>query len=94
MLLSTRILSVAFKYLITWSDIYYAVNRVCEFLHAPQDTHWSIVKHILLYDYFTTYYGLHLRLAHSVALSAFSVASRLVVLMIGNPWEICSVLWS
>jgi histone deacetylase 1/2 len=34
---------------ITRPDISYAVNRVCQYLHTPRDTHWSAVKRILRY---------------------------------------------
>ena len=32
---------------ITRPDISYAVNRVCQYLHAPRTSHWSAVKRIL-----------------------------------------------
>ena len=34
---------------ITRPDISYAVNRVCQYLHAPRTSHWSAVKRILRY---------------------------------------------
>jgi hypothetical protein len=35
-----------FQYLtITQYDISFAVNQVYRYLHAPQDTHWYVVKH-------------------------------------------------
>ena len=34
---------------ITRPDVSYAVNRVCQFLHAPRTSHWSAVKRILRY---------------------------------------------
>jgi hypothetical protein len=34
---------------ITRQDISYAVNRVCQYLHAPRDTHWSAAKRRLRY---------------------------------------------
>ncbi|CAM8953872.1 unnamed protein product [Rhodiola kirilowii] len=34
---------------ITRPDIAYAVNLVCQFLHAPTEDHWIAVKHILRY---------------------------------------------
>jgi len=30
-------------------DICFAVNRVCQFMHAPTDSHWAAVKRILRY---------------------------------------------
>ena len=59
---------------ITRPDISYAVNRVCQFLHAPRDSHWTAVKRILRYIRFTSSYGLHLQPAPSGVLSAFSDA--------------------
>ncbi|KAK1693430.1 hypothetical protein QYE76_010127 [Lolium multiflorum] len=34
---------------LTSPDVSYAVNRVCQYLHAPRDTHWTAVKRILRY---------------------------------------------
>jgi histone deacetylase 1/2 len=65
---------------ITRPDVSYAVNRVCQYLHAPWDTHWSAVKRILRYVRSTVTYGLHLRPAPSCVLSAFSDAD-----WAGNP---------
>ena len=59
---------------ITRLDISYAVNRVCQYLHAPRTSHWSAVKRILRYLSHTVSYGLHLRSTSSSALSAFSDA--------------------
>jgi histone deacetylase 1/2 len=59
---------------ITRPDVSYAVNHVCQYLHAPRSSHWSVVKRILLYVCFTTSYGLLLQPAASCALSAFSDA--------------------
>jgi histone deacetylase 1/2 len=57
--------------LITRPDISFAVNRVCQYLHAPRDPHWSAVKRILRYVCHTASYGLHLQPATSGLLSAF-----------------------
>jgi hypothetical protein len=62
------------------SDVSHAVNRVCQYLHAPRDAHWSAVKRILCYVRSTVTYGLHLRPAPSGMLSAFSDAD-----WAGNP---------
>jgi histone deacetylase 1/2 len=32
---------------VTRPDLSYVVNRVCQYLHAPRDGHWSAVKRIL-----------------------------------------------
>ena len=58
--------------LITRPDISFAVNRVCQYLHAPRDSHWSAVKRILRYVRHTGSYGLHLQPARSGLISAFS----------------------
>jgi histone deacetylase 1/2 len=59
---------------ITRPDISFAVNRVCQYLQAPRDTHWSAVKRILRYIRLTVSYGLHIRPHPSGVLSAFSDA--------------------
>ncbi|XP_071681629.1 uncharacterized protein [Lolium perenne] len=59
---------------ITRPDLSYAVNRVCQYLHAPTDVHWSAVKRILRYVSHTSSFGLHLRASSSGVLSAFSNA--------------------
>jgi hypothetical protein len=46
---------------ITRPDISYAVNRVCQFLHAHTDSHWSAVKRILRYVRHTSSYGMAVR---------------------------------
>ena len=58
----------------------YAVNRVCQFLHAPCDTHWAAVKHILRYVKLTGNHGLNIRPNSASLLSAFSDAD-----WAGNP---------
>ena len=65
---------------ITRPDISFAVNRVCQYLHTPRDTHWTAVKRILRYVRLTAAHGLHLRAALSGILSAFSDAD-----WAGNP---------
>ena len=55
-------------------DICFAVNRVCQILHAPTDSHWGAVKHILRYLRGTTTYGLHITRSSSFALHGFTNA--------------------
>jgi histone deacetylase 1/2 len=43
---------------LTRSDIYFSVNKVCQFIHAPTTTHWSAVKRILRYIKGTLQVGL------------------------------------
>ena len=59
---------------ITRPDISFAVNRVCQYLHAPRDTHWSAVKRILRYISHTVSHGLHIRPSPTPILSAYSDA--------------------
>jgi histone deacetylase 1/2 len=59
---------------ITRPDISYVVNRVCPYLHAPCDTHWSAVKRMLRYIRLTVCYGLHIRPNPSRVLSVYSDA--------------------
>jgi hypothetical protein len=60
--------------IVTRPDISYVVNRVCQYLHAPRDGHWSAVKRILRYIKLTLSTGLSLRPASTDLLSAFSDA--------------------
>ena len=58
----------------TRPDICFAVNRVCQFMHAPTDSHWGVVKRILFYLRGTTTYGLHITRSSSSALHGFTDA--------------------
>ncbi|KAK1561349.1 hypothetical protein QYE76_037225 [Lolium multiflorum] len=60
--------------MITRPDISYAVNRVCQYLQTPRDTHWSAVKRILRYVRLTVSYGLSIRPTPYGVLSAYSDA--------------------
>jgi histone deacetylase 1/2 len=53
----------------TRPDLSFAVNKVCQYLHAPHSSHWSAVKRILCYVHLTASHGLHLRAASSSLLS-------------------------
>ena len=65
----------ALQYLtFTISDICFAVNRVCKFMHAPTDSHWGAVKRIMRYLRGTTTYGLHITRSSSFALHGFTDA--------------------
>jgi len=65
----------ALQYLtFTRPDICFAVNRVCQFMHAPTDSHWAAVKRILCYLKGTTSYGFHITRGSSFALHGFTDA--------------------
>jgi histone deacetylase 1/2 len=65
----------ALQYLtLTRLDISFAVNKVCQFLHAPTIVHWSVVKRILQYIHGTLSLGLQFRRSSSMLVSAFSDA--------------------
>lgn len=64
----------ASQYLNTRPDISFAVNKVCQFLHAPTTVHWSAVKRILRYIHGTLNLGLQIRRSNSMLVSAFSDA--------------------
>ncbi|KAJ0857667.1 putative RNA-directed DNA polymerase [Helianthus annuus] len=53
-------------------DIAFAVNKVCQFMHAPTENHWAAVKRILRYLHGTAQLGLLFRRDSSSRLHAFS----------------------
>jgi hypothetical protein len=59
---------------LTRPDISFAVNKVCQFLHAPTTVHWSAVKRILSYIQGTLDVGPKIRKSSSITVSAFSDA--------------------
>jgi hypothetical protein len=66
----------ALQYLtFTPPDICFAVNRVCQFMHAPTDSHWAAVKHILRYLWGTASHGLHITRSSFFALHSFTDAN-------------------
>jgi histone deacetylase 1/2 len=74
---STRYRSLvgALQYLtLTRLDITFAVNKVCQFLHAPTTTHLIAVKQILRYIRGTENVGLLIHRTRSMIVSAFSDA--------------------
>jgi hypothetical protein len=65
----------ALQYLIlTRPDLAFAVNKVCQFLHAPTDEHWAAVKRILRYVKGCTKVSLKIVKNSSLLVSAFSDA--------------------
>ena len=75
---STRYRSMvgALQYLtLTRPDLSFAVNKVCQFLHAPTTAHWIAVKRILRYVCGTRNMGLKIRKSKSMLVSAISDAN-------------------
>jgi histone deacetylase 1/2 len=65
----------ALQYLtLTRPDISYAVNKVCQYLHAPTTLHWTTAKRILRYIKQTPSVGLTFMRSRSNSVSAFSDA--------------------
>jgi hypothetical protein len=63
----------ALQYLtLTWPDISFSVNKVCQFLHAPTSVHWSVVKQIFRYLHGTRGLGVLFHKSSSLLLSVFS----------------------
>jgi histone deacetylase 1/2 len=58
----------------TRPDISFAVNKVCQFLHAPTTDHWTAVKRILRYIKGSCNLGIKIRKSSSTLVSAFSDA--------------------
>ena len=74
---STRYKSVVgdLQYLIlTRPNISFAVNKVCQYLHAPTTAHWTTIKRIVRYIKHTTNLGLQFRRSNSTLVSTFSDA--------------------
>jgi hypothetical protein len=63
-------------------DISFAVNKVCQFLHAPTTLHWMVVKIILRYVRGSLKLGIQFTPNKSTLVSAFTDAG----------WGLCSVL--
>jgi histone deacetylase 1/2 len=74
---STKYRSVvgALQYLtLTRPDLSYAVNKVCQYLHAPTTMHWTAAKRILRYVKHTMTVGPTFVKSNSTLVSAFSDA--------------------
>ena len=62
----------ALQYLtFTRPDICYVVNKVCQFMHAPTESHWLAIKCILRYLKGTSSFGLHITCGFSSSLHGF-----------------------
>jgi histone deacetylase 1/2 len=59
---------------ITRPNLSYDINRFCQFLHAPEDSHMTVVKRILRYLRLTAQFGIRLWSDPSTVLAAFSNA--------------------
>jgi hypothetical protein len=65
----------ALQYLtLTRPDISFAVNKVCQFLHASTMVHWAAVKRILRYLKSCTRVGLRIIKSRSLLVTGFSDA--------------------
>lgn len=65
----------ALQYLtLTRPDICFAVNKVCQYLHAPTTIHWTAAKRILRYVRYTLGVGLQLTRSPSTLVNGFSDA--------------------
>jgi hypothetical protein len=59
---------------LTRPDLSFAINKVCQYLHAPTQDHFTAVKHILRYLEHALGIGLHIRKSNSTLVSVFSDA--------------------
>jgi len=65
----------ALQYLpFTRPDICFAVNRICQFMHAPTNSYWAAFKCILRYLRGAITHGLHITCSSSFALHDFTDA--------------------
>ncbi|WVY90986.1 hypothetical protein V8G54_036500 [Vigna mungo] len=59
---------------ITRPEISFSVNKVCQFMASPLESHWTIVKNVLWYLKGTIFHGLHFQVAsphYSFSLKAY-----------------------
>ncbi|XP_016200326.1 uncharacterized protein LOC107641346 [Arachis ipaensis] len=57
---------------ITRPEICYSVNKLSQFVQAPLDCHWRMVKRVLRYLSGTASYGLHIKQDFSMGVNAYS----------------------
>ncbi|XP_031282077.1 uncharacterized protein LOC116140606 [Pistacia vera] len=70
-----RSLAGALQYLtITWPDLSFSVNSICQYMHAPTEDHFNALKRILRYVKGTVHHGLQLHRTSSCELLAYSDA--------------------
>ncbi|GJT60850.1 putative RNA-directed DNA polymerase [Tanacetum coccineum] len=65
---------------LSWPNIAFAVNKVCQYMHALTENHWSAAKRILRYLHGTVEHGILIRRSSGSTLQAFTD-----VLWKGNP---------
>jgi len=70
--LFTDLLSEHFN--IIHPELAFFVNKVCHFMHAPQEHHRKVVKRILRYVVGSTTHGLHLHSSSTSSIMGFSDA--------------------
>ncbi|XP_025693090.1 uncharacterized mitochondrial protein AtMg00810-like [Arachis hypogaea] len=57
---------------ITRPEICYSVNKLSQFVQAPLESHWKLVKRVLRYLSGTSSYGLHLKRETSLGITTYS----------------------
>ena len=57
---------------ITRLDISFAVNKVCQYMHAPTNYHWLVVKRILRYIKGTIKHGINFQASSDLSLTCYS----------------------
>jgi len=62
----------ALQYVTLRSELSFSVNKVCQYMHKPQLTHWKAVKRILCYLASTATYGLHLYSSPNYSIVGFN----------------------
>ncbi|RVW94019.1 Retrovirus-related Pol polyprotein from transposon RE2 [Vitis vinifera] len=60
---------------LTQPNIAFVVNKACQFMANPTETHWLVVKRILRYLKDTSSYGLQLHQANSFDLQGYTYAN-------------------
>ena len=67
---------------ITRPELAYSVNKVCQYMQTPLESHWKVVMRILRYLKGTLHHGLHLRKPSALDLVAFCDDDWPLILMI------------
>lgn len=81
---------------LTRPDLAFAVNKVCQYLHAPTSEHWLAVKRILRYIKGIVDVGIHFKRYNSILVSAFSYVDWVASLddRRSTGGLICSLSWT